>query len=742
MRPSLCIAAQSHPRVLRGAQLDRAEARRRASAPPDEPLTAALAHALPGRARLRLRGAHAAALERIAADLARLPGVTRARASAATSGILVFFEPDAISAEALVLAASAAPPAASAALAMGAAHRPASSRREILKLGGTALVFGASLTGLLPVPVLLAAASVTALPSFYRAFQNLRRRRVNVDVLDAAAIAVCVVQLDPVAASTITTLLALGDLILDRTQDRARRAISEIMRLDAGDALVLDDEGAPPRRVSPRELAAGMRIVIYPGSRVPADGVVLRGSITVDEKAITGESLPRERLAGERVLAASVVVQGQAVVQVERAGDDTTAARIVQIIEGAGAKPMTLQRNAERHADRLVIPTFALAGVAYAASGMIDRLASVLITDFGTGVRVAIPTTALASMTLAARRGVLVKGAQYLERLSEVDTIVFDKTGTLTRGEPEVTCVEALGGPWSALEIAGFAAAAEGHQSHPIADAIRRHAAAAGAPSWEPEQGSEHYRIGYGLEARVEGRRVLVGSARLLRGHGVDANAGERACDELAARGISSVLVAIDDRLAGVIGYADVLRDESRAVIHALRAGGRRQVILLSGDARAPAEAIARQCGIDEAIGEVLPHDKAEIVRSLKARGRKVAMVGDGINDAPALALADVGVSLHGGTEVALETADVVLLEGGLEQLPEVFEISQRAMRRVREVLGIVIVPNAVAIVTGVLGLINPVIASALNNGSTIAAALHAASPLLRAGRKERGRKP
>jgi Cu2+-exporting ATPase len=216
----------------------------------------------------------------------------------------------------------------------------------------------------------------------------------------------------------------------------------------------------------------------------------------------------------------------------------------------------------------------------------------------------------------------------------------------------------------------------------------------------------------------------------------VQAAAGEKMRNVLAARGVSSVLVAIDGRLAGVIGYADALREESHGVVHALREGGRRHVILLSGDARAPVEAIARRCGIDEAIGEVLPHDKAEVVRSLKGRGKKVAMVGDGINDAPALALADVGVSLHGGTEVALETADVVLLEGGLERLPEVFALSDEAMRRVRQVLGVVIVPNAVAIVTGALGLINPMVAATLNNGSTIAATLHAVSPLLRERRR------
>ena len=716
--------------VERCALLDHVEACLRAEAPPEDPLTVTVAHALPGRVRLRLRGARAEAVALIAAALSRCPGVAWARGGAGTSSVVVSFDPEVTSIEALAAVAAEGAPLPE------RAPCPASSRRELWKLGGTALVFGAAVTSALPLPILLAAVSVTAIPSFSRAIDHLRQRSFNVDVLDATAIVVCVAQGDPIAAGAMTTLLALGDVILDRTQDRARKAISEIMALDAGDAFVLDEDGSLPRRVASRELAAGMRIAVYPGARVPADGVILEGSLAVDEKAITGESLPRERAAGDRVLAASVAVHGQAVVRVERAGSDTTAARIVQIIEGAGAKPMTLQADVERHANRLVVPTFALAGLSYLASGMIDRFASVIITDFGTGVRVAVPTTALASMTLAARRGVLVKGAQFLERLHAVDTVVFDKTGTLTRGVPEVTGVEAVGRRFCAAEIAAFAAAAEGNQSHPVADAIRRHAASLGAPVPELEHGSERYHIGLGLSARVVGRRVLVGNGRFLREAGVRVEAGEGLSAKLAARGVSSVLVAVDGALSGVIGYADALREESRSVVEALRAGGRRHVILLSGDARAPVEAIARRCGIDEAIGEVLPHDKAEVVRDLERRGKKVAMVGDGINDAPALALAHVGVSLRGGTEVALETADVVLLEEGLGRLPEVFALSDEAMRRVRQVLGIVIVPNAVAIVTGALGLINPMIAATLNNGSTIVATLHAAMPLVRDRRR------
>ncbi|MEO7113186.1 MAG: heavy metal translocating P-type ATPase, partial [Polyangiaceae bacterium] len=490
-------------------------------------------------------------------------------------------------------------------------------------------------------------------------------------------------------------------------------------------------EGGDVERVDVKKLAVGDRIVIDSGGRVAADGIILRGSASLDEKALTGESLPHDKHEGDRVLAATVVVDGQIVVEIERAGGDTTAAKIVQILEGAGSKPMTLQRETEKIADRLVLPTFALAGGAAFLTSQITRATSVLITDFGTGIRIAVPTSALAAMTMAARRGVLVKGGQFLERMSKVDTIVFDKTGTLTGGCPEVFDVHAFGSH-SAREAIALAASAEARQHHPIADALRRHALKLEVDVVEAELGSESYTIGRGLTAVVGGRCVMVGSARWMDEKRVllhDARAVLAQHDEVAA---SSIVVAVDGELAAIVGYADAPRTESKAVVSALKQGGRRTVVLLSGDARGPVESVGRAVGVDRAIGELMPDEKARIVKELQAEGKVVAMIGDGINDAPALAVADVGISLEGGTDVALETADVVLLEGGLAKLPLAFEVADQAMAHVRRGLGIVIAPNAAAIALGALGLITPGVAAAINNGSTVVAALAALTPLLK----------
>jgi heavy metal translocating P-type ATPase len=703
--------------------------------PAVEGLRIDLVHALEGRARLRVTHAQPDTPSRLSAWLERLPGVIRTKASPASQSVLVTLDPALLTPEKLLAAARAShdkdwPKA-----------QPAPRRAEWRLTLANTVVLGATMSGVLPLPAVGAMVALTALPSAGRAFRAAKEKRVSVDLLDLAAIGISIGTGKPVTAAFITWLLGVGDLILERTSDSARTAISKLMKLDADTAWRLrpgkPGDADEVEQVSARRLSVGDLIVIEAGDRVAADGVVVRGMAQVDEKALTGESIPKERRQGDRVLAATVVVDGQIVVEVDRTGTDTTAAKIVQILEGAGAKPMTLQRDAERIADRLVLPAFGIAGAAGLLAQQIDRATSVLITDFGTGIRIAVPTSALTGMTLAARRGVLVKGAQYLERLSRADVVVFDKTGTLTGGEPEILGVDPVGA-FSTHEAIAFAAAAEARQSHPIADALRRYAKENRVLAKDAELGTEAYAIGRGLTARVDGRVVLVGSPRLMADHGIQAGRGTTAMEAHARAGASSIFVAIDGKLAAVIGYADAPRKESRDVVFALKAGGRREIVLLSGDAKASVDAVARSIGIDQAFAEMLPEDKAEKVRELQRRGKVVAMIGDGINDAPALAVADVGVSLDGGTDVALETADVVLLDGGLRKLPDAFEVADDAMKRVRRGLGFVIVPNAAAIVLGALGLITPGVAAVVNNGSTVAAAVAAALPLLGRARPNR----
>jgi Cu2+-exporting ATPase len=549
-----------------------------------------------------------------------------------------------------------------------------------------------------------------------------------VDVLDVAAVGLSLATNRTATAAFVTWLLGLGDLVLERTSDRARDALSGAMSLDVPEASRLASDGGL-ERVPAASLSPGDRIVVAAGEAVAADGVILEGTAIVDEKALTGESLPKEHGPGDHVLASSVAAEGQIVVEVERVGVDTTAARILQILRQAGSKPMTLQRDAEERANRLVAPTIALAVASAWLSGEPDRMTSVLITDFGTGIRIAVPTAALTAMTLAARDGILVKGAQYLERLARADTIVFDKTGTLTTGEPEIIDVRPLNG-LRRRQLLALIAAAEAGQQHPLAVAVLRCVERAGLEIVQPRTLEQEYVIGKGLRATTVDHEILVGGERWMRERGVDLQDAGAVTGRLADRGTSCVYAALDGRLEAVIAYADEPRPESADVVAALRAGGRRRVVLMSGDTRATAEAIGARLGVDEVLAELLPQDKVARIEALRSAGRTVAMVGDGINDAPALALADVGLSLRGSTDAALEAADVLLLEGGLEKLPRVFDLADFAMRSVHRGLATILAPNALAIVLAALGVLPPGVAATVNNGSTVAAAIAAVAPL------------
>jgi Cu2+-exporting ATPase len=685
-------------------------------------------HEIPGRVRLAMTGATAEEITRLAAWIATRPGVLRATASPVSLSIVVVFD-ESLTTGLLTTSIRASDPSEWPKVEI----LPPAPRHTLRTAALSSVVLGAAVSGAVPVPAMGVVVAFTAIPPARRAIRALGQKRLSVDLLDLAAVGISIGTGQPATGAFITWLLSIGDHLLAKTADKARAAISQLVDLDAPDAFRLN--GDRVEHVPADKLKEGDRIVVAAGRRVPADGVVVSGVAAVDEKALTGESLPRTCEPGARVLSATVVLDGELVIEVERVGRDTVAAKIVKMLEGAGAKPMTLQKNAERVADRLVAPTFGVAGAAMALTGEIARATSVLITDFGTGLRIVLPTSALAAMAIAAREGVLVKGAQYLERLAAADVIVFDKTGTLTEGAPEVTGVVATG-EIGAAEVLALTAAVEAQASHPIAEALRRHAATLALDVPYAELGGS-YVAGRGIIGRVHGRQIAVGSARMMAERGVSGlAAGAEVRERHRREGISSIYVAVDGALAGVIGYADRPRPETVQVLRELRARKRR-VVLLSGDAREQVEAVARAVGVDEAMYEMLPEDKARYVRALQAEGRTVAMVGDGINDAPALSIADVGVSLHGGTEVALETADVVL-RSGLGALVTAIDTSERAMKHVKRGLALVIVPNAVAIVAGAVGVLAPPLAAVINNGTTVLGALAALAPVLRSPKKKK----
>jgi Cu2+-exporting ATPase len=575
-------------------------------------------------------------------------------------------------------------------------------------------------------PWLIAGAAV---PIFTRAFEAMTQRdKLNVDVLDAAATAVLAVQGQLHTAALMVWLVSLGDVIRDFTMQRSRRAIEELFDGRTQFAWVVRDE--EKMRVPVEEILDGDQVVVYPGDLIPVDGTVVSGRATVDQKILTGESMPVEKDVGDRVYAATVARDGKLYLTAAKVGRETTVAKVVQLVQDAPVRETRIQNYAEQLADRLVPWSMLGAGGAFALSADVNRAASLLIIDYGTGIRVAAPTTVLASMTRAARQGILIKGGRHLERLAEVDAIVFDKTGTLTLGTPEI--VEVV--PYreediSADRMLALAAAAQQRFTHPVAEAVVRTARAQGLSI--PRRETSDYLIGRGVKATVERSVVLVGSRRFMAMNRVGVRRARQdllRTDEAAA---SPIFVAIDGQLAGLLVLADPLRPEAEAVVQGLRERGITEVVMLTGDQPAVAKKVADALGITRYIAEALPDQKAALVGTLQLEGHTVAVVGDGINDSPALAQADVGIAVRGGADVARETAHVALLEGNLWKIPQAIDIARESMHLIRQNWRFIAYPNTVAMALSLPGLIGPIGATFISNGSAILATLNGLRPLL-----------
>jgi Cu2+-exporting ATPase len=693
--------------------------------PAHTPLEVTPVHSLRGRVRLRVTGIKEWELTTLTMLAAGLPGVTRTSHLPGGRTMLVVYDPEKASERLILEAVGKSDPAEFA----REWHKP-SPIRWGGALSGTSVLF-MCLTRATPFSWRALGITLNTLRPLGRSIAALRKGQISIDLLDVAATFAALATGRPITAAFVIWMVGVGDMLLDISADNARSAISMLMRRRDREAVrVLPDGGVETVPVG--ALQVGDHFIVQTGHGILADGRVVSGLAEVDEKALTGESQLLSKTVGDPVFASTVVVEGHLVVEVERSGAHTEAAKIERVLNSVGSKPLTLQRDALDIAGKLVLPTFGVAGLAAALSSDVTRAVCVLITDFGTGFRIAVPTTALTAMTLAAREGVLVKGAQYLERLSKTDIIIFDKTGTLTSGVPEV--VEVVTARYvKESTLMKLCASVEARHDHPVARALKAYAHGHGIRLVEPEPGSEEYTVGLGLSARAAGHRVRVGREIWMKSQGLTIGLGfKKHLARFKRSECSSLCVAIDDEVVGVVAYSDGTRPESGAIVRRLQDNGRRKVVLLSGDIPEVVNSVARAVGIDEAMGGFLPEQKADYVKKMRAAGHVVAMVGDGINDAPALAAADVGISITGSTDVALETADVVLLDGGLVRLERAFQISDRAMSAVRQNLGIIVVPNAIAIALGALGRITPPIAAVINNGATVLAVAVGTMPLLK----------
>jgi Cd2+/Zn2+-exporting ATPase/Cu+-exporting ATPase len=564
-------------------------------------------------------------------------------------------------------------------------------------------------------------------PIFKEAVENLLARRMTMELSMSIAIVAAAAISEFFTALVITLFVLIAEVLEGMTVSRGRRAIRDL--LDFLPRAVSVRRGGAVAQVETEALAVGDAVLVNPGGRIPVDGTVIAGHSFVDQARITGESMPVEKTAGAPVFAGSINQSGALEIRAERIGRDTSYGKIIEAVEQAERSRAPVQRLADRLSGYLVYFALGAAALTYLITRDIRSTISVVIVAGACGIAAGTPLAILGAIGRAARAGAIIKGGLFLEQLGHVNTVVLDKTGTLTFGKPEVRALLPATGA-DATQLLDTAGSAELRSEHPLGKTIVAHARGLGRPLKEPERFG--YTPGRGIDALLEGEIVLIGNQALMRDHGISVPA-----DLLAGHPeASEVLVARGGRLLGAIVIADTVRPEAAQAIKAIHEMGIK-TILLTGDAQAVAEVIARELGISEVAADLLPDDKRMRVKALVGAGRTVAMVGDGINDAPALIEAQVGVAMGSGTDVARESADVVLLGNDLLKFAETLGIARRTRRIIWANFAGTIGVDAIGIGLAACGLLNPLFAAFIHVASELTFILNSARLLPSRAREE-----
>jgi heavy metal translocating P-type ATPase len=586
----------------------------------------------------------------------------------------------------------------------------------------------------MPMPALLVGGlvAIASFPFISRTIEMMvHERRLDADMLDALWLSLYTIKGDFVGPTLMLSLIEAGDGLRDLTARVNERQMLDLMH--GLDRYAWVERDGQEYQVPLAEIKKGDRVVVYPGEVIPVSGRVLRGTALIDEHKLTGESELVSRSEGQVVHAATLLLEGKICVLTKRIGKNTRLGLAVQLTQAAPVHDTRVEDYASKLANAAVLPTLLLSGAIFVLTRDISRALAPLHLDFGHALRIAIPTTVLSALTYAARNGIYIRSGRALELLARIDTVVFDKTGTLTQGNAAVVAIKTRDATISDQEVLALAAAAEQGNTHPVANAIVRYATDNGiefqpATTWD-------YRVGLGVVALVENDRVLVGSKRLLQQDDISIDALHRQYPELRAGSDSHVYVARNGELLGAILYRDPLRSESVRVLGALRCQGM-TTYMLTGDSQRVAHHVADQLAIDpeRTYAEVFPDKKVTIIQDLKNQGQTVAFVGEGINDVAALAHADVSVSFAAGSDVARETADVVLLDNDLRGITHAIAIAKRAMDTIYENAAIATIPNIGVVLAGILLPLDAVLGVIISNGSALIAELNSFRPLFDPG--------
>jgi P-type Cu+ transporter len=558
-------------------------------------------------------------------------------------------------------------------------------------------------------------------PIIAEAWENIRERRMTMELSMAIALLSALAIGEFFTALVITAFVLVAEVLEGLTVGRGRRAIRDLLDFLPPTATVRRTGG--PREIPLSQVKVGDIVLVEPGERIAVDGEVRSGHSFVDQATITGESTPVEKSAGATVFAGTINQAGALEISAQRLGRDTSFGKIIETVERAERSRAPVQKTADRYAGYLVYFALACAALTFAITGDARSTISVIIVAGACGIAAGTPLAVLGAIGRAARTGAIIKGGRYLEALWTVDTVAFDKTGTITIGTPEVREVRPVDGIGQ-REVLDAAAIAERRSEHPLGAAIVQRAESLGLSRIEPE--SFEYTPGRGVLARLRGEVILTGNRALLIEHGITVGALETIQLGRTKNALSEVVVARCGRLLGSILIADALRPDAAAAVRALKDMNIRTV-LLTGDARTVADAIGAEAGVDEVKSELLPEQKVEAVRRLTSDGRVVAMVGDGVNDAPALVEASVGIAMGSGTDVARESADIVLLGNDLSKFVDTVRIARRARGIIRFNFAGTIAVDAVGVGLAAFGLLNPLFAAFIHVASELAFILNSA---------------
>ena len=562
-----------------------------------------------------------------------------------------------------------------------------------------------------------------AMPVLKNGINSLvKNKRPNADTLSSSAIISSILLGKESAALTIMFLEEVSELLTVYTMEKTRGAIKDM--LSVGENYVWKEISEDNvKRVPIEEIQKDDIIVVQTGEKISVDGKIIRGEALIDQSSITGEYMPIKKSIGEDVYAGTIVKNGNISIIAEKVGDDRTVSRIIKLVEDANSNKADIQNYADTFSAQLIPLNFILAGIVYASTRSLTKAMSMLVIDYSCGIRLSTAVAFSAAINTAAKNGILVKGSNFIEELSKAETVIFDKTGTITEGKPKVQSIEVFDNSISENEMIGLAGAAEEQSSHPLATAIMSEIKDRGIEI--PKHNKIKTVVSRGVETKVgkgkEAKTIRVGSKKYMLENNIDLTLATEAERGIISRSEIGLYVAQDEKIIGLIGVSDPPRENIKKAINRLRNYGVDDIVLLTGDLRQQAETIASRMSIDRYESELLPEDKAKNILKFQSKGSNVIMIGDGVNDAPALSYANVGVALGSTrTDVAMEAADITITQDNPLLVPGVIGLSKSTVKTIKENFAMVIGLNTFALVLGATGILAPIYASVLHNSTTI----------------------